>query len=220
MFELQTLLEDLKKDSTLPTRQPDNLQATPSSTIKQMLGSQPDIYPTNPPTHPVYSGKVPSKTYKNLLGAEPDTSPTPVRLSGKKPDNPQGGKNGVQDSEAAQTPVSGVGLLSGRLPDTQSCVLNDKKLTLSGCRVDSVCVESQHDPATLLRLAFHQALEGHRHLLLEVIEPDGTHKSRMLTREQVEEIVDWVAGKRWRLLDPETIQPHKPPEAQPALLEG
>jgi hypothetical protein len=49
-----------------------------------------------------------------------------------------------------------------------------------------------------------EALEGHRWLALEVIEPDGTRRTRMLTRERVTELALWVRDfAAWRVVTPD-----------------
>ncbi|MBI5811275.1 MAG: hypothetical protein HZB27_01185 [Meiothermus silvanus] len=58
-------------------------------------------------------------------------------------------------------------------------------------------------PGGLLAVAFAQALEGRPWLILEVVEPDRC-ESRLLTRETVERLALWAAGRRWRVLDPDT----------------
>jgi len=53
-----------------------------------------------------------------------------------------------------------------------------------------------------------EALEGHRWLALEVLEADGTRRTRMLTREKARELALWVQGfAAWRVVDPEAREP-------------
>ncbi|MGK0618096.1 hypothetical protein [Meiothermus cerbereus] len=87
-----------------------------------------------------------------------------------------------------------------------------KDLAQSGTpATGNLAIPTATNPASL----FAQALEGHDWLILEVTEPDY-RASQMLTRENVERLAAWAAGRRWRLLDPATPD-DEPPKL---LLEG
>jgi hypothetical protein len=54
-----------------------------------------------------------------------------------------------------------------------------------------------------------EALEGHRWAALEVLEPDGTRRTRMLTRERIAAFAEWVKNyAAWRVIAPD--DPHLP----------
>lgn len=107
----------------------------------------------------------------------------------------------------------------GRLGVTPAGSVSDLREAISTCKTDLLrLVEAaggRLEGAGLLAATFAEALEGHPWLVLEVIEPDY-RESRLLDRESVERLAAWAAGKRWRVLDPDTPD-DEPPKL---LLEG
>lgn len=95
----------------------------------------------------------------------------------------------------------------GRLGVTPAGSVSDLREAISACKTDLLrLVEGaggRLEGAGLLAATFAKVLEGHPWLALEVIEPEY-RESRLLDRESVERLAAWAAGKRWRVLDPDT----------------